>query len=229
MKEAWKLYLQGLAYPNQTEPRLQWWIYWRRVAGGLSAGHQQRIHQDAAGLLQPDRQKGPKKGSRLNPQEEIELWMALANLERLAPETKSELGRRILERVRKGKPGPQELWCLGRLGARIPFYGPVDRVVPAAQAARWLLTLVDAGLQPTDAVAHALVNLARRTGDRARDLPDEDRQRLKLWLERQHPRGASFVELLEQPETAARAQERDWIFGEALPAGLILSAELPAG
>ena len=224
-KEAWKLYLQGQCFPKDTQGRLEWWIFWRRVAGGLGAGHQTRIHQDASQYLAAgDKGKGGKK-VWLNPQEETELWMALASFERLSVATKLNLGRRLLARLRKAKPSPQDLWALSRFGGRIPFAGPLDRVVPAADAAAWAEELVAAAISMNDGLARTLVQLVRTTGDRGRDVPPESLERVKRALRERHPKSDSFVELLERPETALHQQERDWVFGEALPSGLVLVQE----
>ena len=72
-------------------------------------------------------------------------------------------------------------------------------------------------------MAHTLVQLARSTGDRARDLPEGDRKQVAKWLE-QLPQHDRFQELLSNPESAWQEQEQDWIFGESLPTGLVLSA-----
>ncbi|GLI32586.1 Hsp70 family protein [Desulforhabdus amnigena] len=227
MKEIWKIYPQGLQYARQAQNRTEWWIFWRRVAGGLTAGHQWYIFQQVWPILQPvDKKK--KKGAKrplksLSLQEELEIWMALANFERLPVKNKMELGRIALERIRKGKFKSQELWTLGRLGARIPFYGPLDLVVPSGEASLWLNTLLSLDLEPTEALAQALLQLGRRTGDRERDLPQEDRDRLAQWLD-PLPQSERYREVLSNPDIALMTGEKDWIFGEALPSGLILSS-----
>jgi len=166
----------------------------------------------------------PKSTAGLSSQEELEIWMALANFEYLPATNKLELGRRVLEKITKGRPKAQELWALGRLGARIPFYGPLDQVIPREEASSWLHTLLAAGLEASDALARTLVHLSRRTGDRARDLPLEDTDRLSAWLQ-PLPQAERYRELLTHPEAALFSQEKAWIFGEALPAGLIVSVD----
>jgi hypothetical protein len=228
IKEVWKTFPLGLEFPRKAQGRSEWWIFWRRVAGGLNSGQQWHVYQQVSPLIQPPQKKkkkgGKKPSKKLSAQEELELRMALANFERLPAETKVELGRLLLEKTRSGKPKPQELWALSRLGARIPFYGPLDRVVPSKEASVWLNTLLSMNLEITEALAHALVQLARRTGDRERDLPQKDRDRLSQWLT-QLAQEARFEELLTNPETMLMGQEQDWIFGEALPSGLILCDE----
>ncbi|MFP3869376.1 MAG: Hsp70 family protein [Syntrophobacteria bacterium] len=226
IRGVWKIFHQGLRFPTQGQCRSEWWVFWRRVAGGLSAGKQWHIYQQVSAHVQIQRkQKAAKKSAkRLSVHEELELCMTLASFERLPPETKVELGQFILEKIQRGKPRNQDLWSLSRLGARIPFYGPVDRVIPRQQASVWLNALLDVNLTATRALALSLVQLARLTGDRQRDLPQSDLERLSRWLEKA-PGGAHYSQLLTQPATSLSEQERDWIFGEALPSGLVLASE----
>ena len=141
LKEVWKLYPRGIQFPRQAQCRLEWWVFWRRVAGGLTAGQQWHIYQQLSPTLpgaEGKKGKATKSPKKLSPQEWFEVMMALANFERLPVETKVALGRLLLENIRNVKPKPQELWAISRLGARVPFYGPLDRVIPAKEvAAGW--------------------------------------------------------------------------------------------
>jgi len=230
IKEAWKVFLQELHFPKQVPCRTEFWIFLRRIAGGLSAGQQGRIYQGvASAVLQPEgarKKKGDRQmPRRLNPQEELEVWMTLANLERLPAENKTALGRVLLERVRR-KVRPQELWALSRLGARVPLYGPADRTVPSKEVAGWLKILLEADLPKREAGAHALVQLARLTGDRARDVPEKLQRQVSAWLE-EVPQGERFLELLTTAESPWQREEQEWAFGESLPAGLNLTSPDP--
>jgi hypothetical protein len=149
--------------------------------------------------------------------------MALANFERLPVETKVALGRLLLENIRIVKPKPQELWAISRLGARVPFYGPLDRVIPAKEVAAWLGSLFSSGLQPSAELGQAIVQLARRTGDRERDLPQKDLERALQWLERLSD-AQRFTKPLGNVLPTIDQREQSWIFGESLPAGLVLSS-----
>lgn len=150
--------------------------------------------------------------------------MATANLERLPAETKAELGGLMLRKISRGKPKSQDLWALSRFGGRVPFYGPQDQVVSSHTVSLWMEALLSLELPPGEATAHALVQLARCTGDRVRDVPREIRDRLSKWLE-QTSSGPRLLELLHHPETSLMGQERDWIFGESLPSGLVIGSE----
>ena len=227
IKEVWKLFPSGLRFPRQVQGRSEWWIFWRRIAGGLSAGQQLHIFQQVSPNLPLDEKR--KKKSARNPfkplsiQEDMEIWMALANFERLPPDIKVDLGRALLQKIQKGKPKSQELWALSRLAARQTFYGPLDRVIPSDEASRWLNAVLALDLPPVEALAHVMVQMARTTGDRVRDLPPADRERLHDWLDKM-PHPDRFRDVLSRPDTALLKQEEDWIFGESLPPGLILSS-----
>jgi molecular chaperone DnaK (HSP70) len=225
IEEAWKFYLQGLRFPKQVAGRAELWVFIRRVAGGLSAGRQWHIYREVSPYLQST---GAKKGKarykfpkRLNPHEEIEAWMAVANFERLPVDEKIGLGRTLLGRIQK-KTRPQEIWAISRLGARKPFYGPLDRVIPANEASEWLKTLFSMDVRSNNSLAHAAVQLARVTGDRARDVSPEDLDQVRGWLEEATGYEA-LLEILLGGHGASSRQEQDWVFGETLPSGLILS------
>ena len=148
--------------------------------------------------------------------------MMLANLERLPEKTKVELGRRLLRSLTRSKPSARELWSLSRFGARRPMYGPIDRVVAPESAANWADTLLAAQPAPSERTARALVLLTERTGDRARDVDDAVRARVDAWLG-QLEHAERFRDLLNNPDSAFREEEESFIFGESLPAGLVLT------
>ena len=230
MKQVWKLQHEGLAFPRQDQCRAEWWVFWRRVAGGLSAGQQQQIYQQLLPYFQSGKMQR-KKPNRMFPKnlgarEELEIWMALANFERLPAANKIDLGRWLLARFKKARPRAQELWALSRLGARHAMYGPLNRLIPNSEAAAWLKALLPLNLEPTERVAHALVHLARYTGDRTRDVPPDTRDQVARWLA-QVPGAEHYHTLLTTPRSTLEREEQDWVFGESLPAGLVLNAPTP--
>jgi hypothetical protein len=227
MKQVWKLFAPGLRFPRLAQGRSEWWVFWRRVGGGLNPGQQNFIYQQLtpifAGLGEKKRKPAGKPAKQAAPQEMLEIWMALANLERLPVQAKAELGGLLLQKFAKGGWKPQELWALSRLGARVPFYGPADRVLPPKDAAAWMKTLMALMARPTPDAAQVLVNLARTSGDRARDLPRDDLERIIDWLQ-PLPHANRHVELLTHAGAELDQGEQDWIFGESLPLGLRIAS-----
>ena len=191
-------------------------IPWHRVAGGLNAGQHLEIYERHKGQLGVG---GRKAKGRLNRQVEREGLLMLASLEHLPPAVRVELGEEILARI-KEEPGNKSFtWALGRLGARVPFYGQLNCVVPAAAAERWAAFLLNLPeLSPHIAVA--VSQLAARTDDPLRDVEPQFRQEAHRRLQEA---GAS-EDVLEGlrayvPRNRAAAVR---LFGESLPEGLRL-------
>ena len=92
---------------------------------------------------------GQKKPPRLNPQIERESWRLLASLERLDAGQRVKLGDELVDRLRRDVRNRSLLWALGRFGARVPFYGPLNSIVPPQAAVRWLDRLLRAPRRPT--------------------------------------------------------------------------------
>ncbi len=230
-KETWKIFLEGLSFYDKHQCRTEWRILWRRVAGGLKAGQQLVVYEQLLPSLPLSESKSKRKKYHKTPKGKIfshevqEIWMALANLERLSVDIKETLGRQLLDRFSGGKLNPKELWALSRLGARIPFHGPLDKVVPAREVSIWIDKLLSSNPEASNALAHALVQLARSTGDRGRDLPDTEKGNVIKWLDNV-PNADQYKELINNPESASGKKEQDWIFGEALPPGLVISNKL---
>ncbi len=152
--------------------------------------------------------------------ETAEMWRLLGSLELLAASTKTELGTMMLDMLPKRKlerVRPAILWALGRLGTRVPLYGPLNAVVPADVAAGWLARLLAArGESPEGQLA--AMQLARRTNDRYRDVPDKLRGETADWLTLLHA-PHHFAELVRNGGELD-SDEQGLVFGEALPTGL---------
>jgi hypothetical protein len=222
--ETWRL-LQGKLVHSGPMCRNEWWILWRRIAGGLAAGQQQAL---ADPLLPPVRAlhrqlttgKGRGGDISFQPHETPEMWRLLGSLEMLDVRTRVELGRILVDLLPKRKMEPVRgalAWALGRIGARVPVYGPLNTVVPVDEVAPWLQALLDqAAGDPMEKLA--VMELARRTQDRYRDVPDKLRHKAVEWLHH-HDAPAHFLELVEQGG-ALDSEEQGLVFGEALPKGL---------
>ncbi len=216
MTQARRLYLGGLAFPSDIQCQAEWRVLWQRVAGGLTPGQQREIFVRHAALLGVDAAKRPK---RLPPQVEREGLRLLASLEHVSSQQRRALGDDLLSRLRRDPRNASLLWAIGRTGARVPLYGPLNTVVDAETAAAWVRALLDVA-PPTPEGAATIVQLAARTGDPARDL-DEDVCReahARLLAAGVGPR--ALVRLIEvQPPSEL---ERVGAFGESLPEGLRL-------
>ncbi len=224
MKKIWPLYFQGLVHVRKIEPRLQWWIFWRRVAAGLSTGQQGQLFSSLAPVLAPSlvskRKRSKARQIKVAPEELKQMWLLAANLERLDVQTKAALGRRLLELLGSKSMRKEFLWALGRIGARQPLYGPVNRVVSPGEVRAWVEELKRREWKDKRAVIEAAVSLCRVTGDRARDLPQGVRDDVALWLELMGARPEQIEPIREY--RPLEQGDRESAFGESLPEGLIL-------
>ena len=202
IEQARRIYAGGLQFANQVQNEIDWWIFWGRIAGGMNKNQQVDIFQRLSPVLLPR----PGKRPRLNNSLLREMWRTGASLELLPLQTKTQLGDTLLALMKKGELVETGLWCLGRLGARKLFYGPINQVLQAPVATRWVEALVKIPKSED-----ALVAIARRTGDSTRDLAPAtiDQVRRKI--------PESLFPMLE----GEVEEDLGKVFGEELPSGLV--------
>jgi molecular chaperone DnaK (HSP70) len=198
------------------------WVLWRRVAGGLNSPHQQSLFDRLRPTLLPA--KG-KNVVRPNPNELAEMWRCAASLERLVVTHKEALGATLLKQIQRPPVPPYAFWSLTRVGARALLYGPLNTVVHHQVVEGWLDAILS--FQPASdserlAWAFCLSQLARCTGQRALDVDDGHQQRVLTVL-----RGQSvpehWVKMVEEVSELA-SDEQGQMLGDSLPIGLRLVA-----
>lgn len=220
--ELWKLWHRGPRAAAQPQVAAEWWVLWRRLAGGLRLGQQQQIADRLVRELVP-RPGEAFPGGRRPSQDLVERWRCLGSLERLPVDLK----RRLVEAIvaAPGRLADHHCWVLGRLGARRLFHGPADAVLPAEAAAVSLRRLLErARLEGLPkAAVFAAASLARWSGIRGLDLSPELRQAVHdVLLEAEAP--ASWLALLTQAaDSDAEVTAR--IVGDRLPLGLALDRD----
>jgi hypothetical protein len=148
------------------------------------------------------------------------MQMAASGMERLAVKDKIRLGRLLLTDLQSKNPRPQQFWALSRIGARELLYGPIDRVVPAGQVQDWIEALITRNWPDHGLLGQTLLQLARKTGDRTRDMDAAVIDRISNWLSGRDFSSEQLRVLCEV--IPLREQETSAIFGEDLPSGLIL-------
>jgi molecular chaperone DnaK (HSP70) len=216
INQARRVYLAGPSFPKDPQCQVEWLVLWRRVAGGLNAGQQRELYQKYGAVLGIS---GKKTSGRLNSQVEHEGWRLLASLEHLPAPMRESLGEELLARIKKDPTDKAWLWSLGRVGARLPLYGPLNCVVAVETASKWLKALLDLP-EFTAETASAVVQLGSLAGDHLRDIDDDLRQKAIARLT-----AAGIPDDLRRglqqyvPPAQADAVR---IFGESLPEGLRL-------
>jgi molecular chaperone DnaK (HSP70) len=214
IEQARRIYASGLAFGNQVQNEVDWWIFCGRIAGGLNRNQQGDIFQRLSPVLLPKQ----KKKQRLNQSLYREMWRTAASLELLPQQVKVQLGDALLALVKQGEMVESAIWCLSRLGARRLFAAPINLVISSSVVARWVETMLR--LPNTPALLEALAHMAQQTGDTARDLPPTTLELVRRACEAS-PKSAEYLHELAGPDTDLSTSSR--IFGEELPAGLVLA------
>lgn len=205
----------------------EWRILCRRVAGGLSPGKQNEL---ASSVLPAIRQvhkqmtTGRGKGGQYasGNHEASEVWRMLGSFELLRRDLRQQIGEMVLDFVprKRFEPiCPALLFALGRIGSRVPVYGPLNVVLPPDVVGNWIDRLKE--LDNADpSVQFALMQMARRTNDRYRDLSATAQASVITELENGDA-PSRFIELV-QSGGALDPKEAGMVFGESLPVGLKL-------
>jgi hypothetical protein len=216
IKKIWKLYKSGPGNPKHPQVRSEWWILWRRIAAGLGPGHQRQISQDLSGILIP----GKGKKASIPNQERLEIWMLVANLEQLLAKDKVRLGKQLLSEIKGPNINPMYLWAVSRIGARELLYGPTDRVIAPDEVYAWCRKLMDIKWKTPKHILPAVARMARKTGDRIRDLKPDQAEEIVQWMSG-FPDAESHRRMVQEVIPMA-AEEESLSFGESLPTGLLL-------
>ena len=224
--ETWRS-VNGKLFHGTPAIRNESLILWRRLAGGLSKGQQSAIAEPLLSSVRAMAKKlrGEKvKGALvlLRPEESVEVWRLLGSLELLSPAIKKEIGDLIVDLKEKNKLKPARdamVWALGRLGQRKPLYGPLNCVTDIAAVTDWIIAVM-AGDNPQAIEQLAVVQMARCTGDRYRDIDDDFRSKVAGWLKNNNA-NEKLIELVREVGNFDTEQQGK-VFGESLPQGLRL-------
>ncbi len=214
VSELRRIYAAGLAFPRETQNQVEWLVLWQRVGAGFTAGQQRELAQRVSGQLG----LGQRKPARVNAQIDRESWRLLASLERLDGGQRAKLGDELIARIGREPRNASWLWAIGRFGARLPLYGPLNGVVAPAVAERWIQTLLQLKELTADA-ASAIAQIGARTDDPARDVSESIAAAAAARL---IAAGWESVAGKLTAVVATTTAEAGRVFGETLPEGLSL-------
>lgn len=220
VEQLWNRYPQGIQFVNEIQNWTEWWTLWRRIAGGLHTEAQQQIFADLAKYLDPTTARQPSIAKQLKMRGYEEIVRLAASLERLTIAQKLELGNWLVKRLEKSGEPDQTWWALGRIGTRIPAHASSHNVIPAEEAEKWLALMLEQDWKKSPHIGFAATLLARKSGDRLRDIQDDLRDKLSAKL-RNSKTPANWVELIEQVKELDDKESKQF-FGESLPPGLKL-------
>ncbi|CCN37293.1 putative Heat shock protein Hsp70 [Vibrio nigripulchritudo SO65] len=220
VEQIWSLYQQGIQFKNH-QGWTDWWVFWRRVAGGLNQEQQETILADIAKYLHPGAMKNPQSAKAAQDMGYESMVRLSASLENLDVEDKVLLSTWYLSKAINHTQFEQaHWWALGRLSSRTPLYGSQHNVVPREQVEQWLPKLLDLDWHKEPMIPFAVVMMCRKTGDRLFDVSDDYREQVLEKL-KQSKVPESWVSLVEEVKELSQSESKR-VFGDALPSGLTL-------
>ncbi|EJG0411136.1 hsp70 family protein [Vibrio parahaemolyticus] len=220
IEQVWGLYQQNIQFKNH-QGWTDWWVFWRRIAGGLSQEQQETILADIAKDLHPGAMKNPQSAKAAQEMGYESMVRLSASLEHLEVEDKVLLATWFLSKaINQNQFEQAHWWAMGRLASRTPLYGSQHNVIPREQAEQWLPKLLEQNWLKEPMIAFAAVMICRKTGDRLFDISDDYREQVLTKL-KQSKVPESWVSLVEEVKELSESESKR-VFGDALPSGLTL-------
>ena len=225
-EESAKLFGESVQFHNEKAVWKEFWVMWRRIAGGLGEARHQQIWSYLKPFLalrvSPRPAKHLVKPKGVQPEGTDEMARLAAGLEHLPWQEKAELGDWVAARLTEPAlaSGPWT-WAIGRLGARAPIFGSIHQAVPPDKAAEWAARLLDPAIIRLEGALFALAQLARLTGDRTRDLDESTRSRVLDAFDKLDA-SPSWRRLVTEI-VSLEAKDKARALGDTLPVGLSLA------
>ena len=209
--QVWSLFQQGVQSSGNKAAQTQWWIMWRRLSAGLSAAQQEKLFQKVYPLI--------RQG-----QSGREILMLAVSLERVDPKKKAQLGNLLYRSVIAGKPQglADKIWALARLIHRLPLYGDAGCILTPAVTEPWLKGILAKSFPPSckPSLVRLITQGGRLIGSREFDIGEQTRTLLSESLRKLG--GSADEQKLLQEITPMNDRDRQSLFGENLPEGIIL-------
>ena len=119
INDLWNLFYQGVKHNDATQVKNEWWVLWRRVAGGLKRSQQNKIFDKVFPQLR-------------NQKASAEMIMTLGALEGLDATKKVMLGNYLVGMLQIGDSGlylEQRFWTLTRVACRFPVVSGPENIL----------------------------------------------------------------------------------------------------
>ncbi len=129
MEQIWALYQQGIQFKNH-QGWTDWWVFWRRIAGGLDIEQQETILADIAKYLHPGAMKNPKSAKAAQDMGYEAMVRLAASLEHLDIEDKTLLATWFMSKaLHQSSYQSAHWWAVGRLASRVSLYGSQHNII----------------------------------------------------------------------------------------------------
>lgn len=219
--EIWPMYHDFISFEKETQSWVEWWTFWRRIAGGLNTEQQTEVFEGITPYADPQYLKNRKVQSEAKLVSYDEMVRLMGSLERVEPEQKAETIEHFFERFTLTNEPDISWWAIARMGTRVPFYASAHFCMSKHQAETYIQKILEKELPKNAPQIFTAIMLARLSGDRARDIDSALRQKLIQQLENTNVPQA-WLNMLHNVDVLDD-ENIELVFGESLPLGLQLS------
>ncbi len=202
-------YTEFCHFPRTVQNRVEYWIYLRRIAGGVSDSFQNTLMRSYGNYLFGKSSILKLPGGAPQTQEIKEMWRTFCNFEWLEKDLKSQLFEKLFQDFKRKRLKSSEWWLLGRLASRKMQYAHFDQCLPASQVEPLLQVCLDNAVAATPELVQLVRILTLEPAHRDIDYRPALREKLEGAFPQVHTR-------LEVGE------EQKVVFGESVPLGLKL-------
>jgi molecular chaperone DnaK (HSP70) len=223
VKEALRVSFGGINFRGNKNSIINYYIFLRRIAGGMSAGQQLEVYNKLKEQIFGSKKSGDKPFKvSANNQELVELLRMTANFELLPEQDKTQLGNLLKKTIRRDGPNVISVWALSRIGARRLVYGGPDCVVKPETVENWVGALLEFDWSKESYIPYSAILMARVTGDRKLDLGAPVMADIQKRIET-CPASEHLYDLLMNL-AALDENDQKLFFGESLPHGIVISS-----
>ena len=219
--EVWPMYHDFISFEKETQSWVEWWTFWRRIAGGLNTEQQTEVFEGITPYADPQYLKNRKVQAEAKLVSYDDMVRLIGSLERVEPEQKIETIEHFFERFTLTNEPDISWWAIARMGTRAPFYASAHFCINKQKAERYIQKILENPLPKNAPQIFTAIMLARLSGDRARDIDSSLRQKLIQQLDNSHVPPA-WLNMLHHVDIEDNTNI-EFVFGESLPLGLQLA------
>lgn len=214
IRTLWAIYELDLAHANNKANREQYFLLWRRVAGGLEPEQQETLYAEWIDKVLQDSKQS------------YEPARMLGAFEHLSAEKRTALAQHFTQSIlnRSASFCDHSIWALGRVLNRVPLYGGEHAILPASEVAKAFdaLEALDWTQDNLRNLRQLFVQAARIVNNRDHDVPEDLRERILAKVIESGAKESQIGPLRQF--TPIDAKDIQQLFGESLPVGLSLQS-----
>lgn len=124
-------YANFTQFPKSAQNRIEYWVFLRRIAGGLSESFQTTLYDSYGNYVFRRKPRVKLPGGAPSEKERLEMLQCFSCFEFLSSSQKTELSSFVLDQFYRRKLDKSQYWIISRLLDRKLFYADITKALPA--------------------------------------------------------------------------------------------------